>query len=87
MFMQKKTTAITFTSENGTETVTTTALSWDGTYCPLTKGTTIRMNVASKTSGEYNHARIYVSRDKEPFVIKAEDAGNHDIALSYTIDF
>lgn len=30
---------------------------------------------------------ISCSSDDDDFVIKAEDAGKHDIALSYTIDF
>lgn len=84
---------ISFVSENGSETFNTMDKTWEGTYGPLKKGTKLYLNVVSRSPTEYsysqtnNHARIYVSRDKEPFVIKAEDTGKHDISLSYTIDF
>lgn len=81
---------ISFTTENGNETINTTDMSWEGTYGPLKKGTTVHLDCQIPSNYQYsrgNFARIYVSREKEPFVIKAEDSGKHNISLSYTIDF
>lgn len=84
---------ITFASEKGKQTFNTTEKSWEATYGPLKKGEKVYLTIKSNSPDEYNyvqsynHARIYVSRDKEPFVIKAEDEGRNDLTLVYTIDF
>ena len=78
---------ITCTTEKGKETITKTGkeIEWDATYGPFKKGTSVSLNVSAAVN---NHARIYASRDKEPFVIKAEDfQKSKPIQLSYTIDF
>lgn len=78
---------ITFTTEKGQEKITKSghSVEWEGTYGPFKKGVSISLNV---TTAVNNHARIYASRDKESFVIKAEDTQtNHPIQLSYKIDF
>lgn len=84
---------ITFASEKGKQIINTTEKSWEGTYGPLKKGDKVYLTIKSNNPDEYdyvqsyNHARIYVSRDKEPFVIKAESEGQEDLTLVYTIDF
>ncbi len=82
---------ISFTTEDNIESFKTTGELWEGTYGPFKKGVTIVFSCTSLDDYKYaqtnNHARIYVSRNQEPFVIKAEDSGKHDISLSYTIDF
>ena len=78
---------ITFTTEKGNESITKTGkeIEWEATYGPFKKGASVSLSVSAAFM---NHARIYASRDKEPFVIKAEDTKeNGSIQLSYTIDF
>lgn len=86
-FMSSYNQTITCTTEKGKETITKTGnkIEWDATYGPFKKGTSVSLNVSAAVN---NHARIYASRDKEPFVIKAEDSQkSNPIQLSYTIDF
>ena len=79
---------ISYTTEKGNETNTLKGkyeYTWEATYGPFKKGTSVSLNISTAVN---NHARIYASRDKEPFVIKAEDTqNNRPIQLSYTIDF
>ena len=78
----------TFTTDTGNKTVTTGQAkdhNWEATYGPFKKGKKILLDVSKANR---NHARIYVSRDKEPFVIKAEsDVEYSPISLQYTIDY
>ena len=78
----------TFTTERGTESITKKgdkSYSWEATYGPFKKGTKVSLSVSP---AKINHAKIYASRDKEPFAIKREEeAKNSEISLSYTIDF
>ncbi len=84
---------IRFVTENGVQSFDTMDMQWEGTYGPLKKGTKLFLECASHSQSEYNysqtnyHGCIYVCREKEPFVIKAEDSGKHDISLLYFIDF
>ncbi|MCR5130626.1 MAG: hypothetical protein K6C10_04085 [Prevotella sp.] len=83
----------TFTTENGTQTIqetnSTKTTTWEGTYGPVKKGfkTSLKCLIGESGSLISCHARIYVSRDKEPFVIKAEGNGENSLNLEYTIDF
>ena len=58
---------------------------WEGTYGPFKKGDNVSLTVKC-TAGEVT-GRIYVSRDKEPFVIKNEGTSQRKLTLDYTIDF
>ena len=59
---------------------------WDGTYGPFKKGAKVYLNVRSY--GKYNsNARISVSKNKEPFVIRAEERESDNIRLSFTITY
>ena len=84
---------ISFTTEKGTETVSftewTKTKSWEGTYGPVDKEfkASISCVVPNYTYDSEIHARIYLSRDKEPFVIKAEGNGKYSLALQTKIDF
>ena len=79
---------IMFTTENGLKSISREPhQNWEATYGPFKKGTTVKLICPS---GDWTalSARIYVSRDKEPPIIKAEqfETQNPPI-LSYTIDF
>ena len=82
----------TFNTETGEQTVksvnSTKTTTWEGTYGPVKKGfqTSLRCNVETEYTSSC-HGRIYVCREKEPFVIKAEGTGNTSLNLSYKIDF
>lgn len=65
---------------------------WTATYGPLNYGAAVSLKIHRENTkdyeyGGYNHARIYVSRNQEPFVVKAESSGANDLSLSYKIDF
>ena len=79
---------IRFTTDKETEQIVLKGergYTWDATYGPFKKGDKVSLFVSEAIN---NHARIYASIDKEPFVIKAEDSQNNSpINLSYTIDF
>ena len=84
---------IKFATEDGIQTMSlnqqTSGDSWEGTYGPVSKNFTASIDC---TTDDYQyrsniHARIYVSRDKEPFVIKADGQDSRTVSLSYKIDF
>ena len=83
---------LTFTTEKGTQTIEIKpsniekTVNWEGTYGPFKKEATVTF-YCSQNEGGTMHGRIYVSRDKEPFVIKAEQNSTASISLGYTIDF
>lgn len=92
-FESSTTREISFVTEKGKETITTSNESWEGTYGPLKKNTELYLSVEAKSGGirtnvEY-YVRLSVSRDKEPFVLKGEQRGKAISSLytSYTIDF
>ncbi len=84
---------IKFATEKGIQTIMlenqSKSVSWNGTYGPVDKNFTA--SIEGSTPGyDYPttvHAKISVCRDKEPFVIKAEDEASHSLSLSYKIDF
>lgn len=63
--------------------------SWEGTYGPVDKEFVayIKCSVPDYKYDSEIHARIYISREKEPFVIKAEGTGTYSLNLQTTIDF
>lgn len=84
---------ITFVTDKGVQTLTAEGnTNWSATYGPLTLGKIVSLKIIRDDNKDYeyggsNHARIYISKDQEPFVIKAEDSGGKNLNLSYTIDF
>ena len=84
---------IKFTTEKGIEKISftekTKTLSWEGTYGPVNKDfiASISCNVPSYSYSSEIHARIYLSREKEPFVIKAEGTEEYSLGLQTKIDF
>ncbi len=59
---------------------------WSATYGPFRYGVKVYLKI--KTVGKYNsNARICVSKNQEPFVIKAEQRESTNIELEYTINF
>jgi hypothetical protein len=84
---------IIFTTESGKKTINletkANIVSWEGTYGPVDKNFIAALD-CSTPGYEYRstiHARIYVCREKEPFVIKAEDEKESYLSLQYKIDF
>ena len=57
-------------------------LTWEGTYGPVKNDFTAEINCDGECKDI--HLRIYASRDKEPFVIKAD---TRTMSASYKIDF
>lgn len=84
---------VTYKTETGEETARIDNGSqtgkWEATYGPLKKYRTTSLKFVNQSSSTSNncHARIYVCREKEPFVIKAEGSGVNRLELSYSIDF
>lgn len=84
---------ITFVTEKGEQSLDIPNSKWEGTYGPLKKGTRLYIKVKAVSGGirldtEY-YVRISVSRDKEPFVIKAEQRAMevNSLSANYVIDF
>ena len=80
---------ITYTDIDKENTITVTNKEWEGTYGPFKKGQTVNLSLSTTTNLNKNASitRISVSKNKEPFVIKAEDRDITSSYLSYTIDF
>lgn len=86
----KTTHTITFTSEDGPSSIVHEvkgfgSIKWEGTYGPFQKGD--KVSLSAKNHQMDYHGRIYISREKEPFVIKAEGTGTETLNLQATIDF
>ena len=81
--------SIEFTSEKGKEKVSGLAENWSGTYGPVKKGFKASLACSISTIGYRKeiHGRIYVCREIEPFVIKAEGRKDGSLGIYYTIDF
>ena len=82
---------IKFTTEEGSKTIELTGSltsEWEATYGPVSKDFVAQLecSVNNYNYSQTFHARIYICRDKEPFVIKAEDE-DKTISLKYAIDF
>lgn len=86
---------ITYTDDKGSQTIKIsdwqTEVNWEGTYGPVDKNFTATLDCST---AEYDNtsiqARIYISREKEPFVIKAEGSNapkKKRLLLGYKIDF
>ena len=58
---------------------------WEATYGPVSKSFKPKLNCSAKYGTLTG--RIYISRDKEPFVIKAENSKESNLTLSCNIDF
>lgn len=84
---------INFTNENGNQTIRLTNESktviWDRTYGPVDKNfvASLDCNVGTYQHSSNIYAKISMSREKEPFVLKAEGSGTKTVSLWYKIDF
>ena len=84
---------INFTNENGSQTISLTneakTVIWDRTYGPVDKNfvASLDCNVENYQYSSNIHAKISISRDQEPFVLKAERSGTRSVTLQYKIDF
>ena len=65
----------------------TTSQEWSGTYGPFKKGDKVYLRVSSPNARNNTNARISVSKNEEPFTIKAETIESPSINLEYTIAF
>lgn len=59
---------------------------WDGTYGPFKKNDKVSLSVSTGGTLKVN-ARISVSREKEPFAIRAETISGDGASLNYIINF
>lgn len=84
---------VSFQTETGPMEISftewTKTKSWEGTYGPVDKDFVayIKCSVPDYKYDSEIHARIYISREKEPFVIKDEGYGKYSLNLQTTIDF
>ena len=81
---------ITYTTESGVRTVSTTSSTWEGTYGPFKKGDLVKLTAKAQASTikSTNYIRIYVSCNNSPFGIKKEassDYNNPPLSISYTM--
>lgn len=80
---------IKYTNEKGEQTIKLeNDFTWEGTYGPVDKGFVAKLSgrCPNYSYSASIHGRIYVCREREPFVIKAEDT-SREINLRYAIDF
>ncbi len=82
---------ITVNTEKGNQTIKIEGrnIIWDETYGPVNKIFIPRLDVKIEDY-EYSSSmegKIYVSREKEPFVLKAQGTGKYSLSLTCTIDF
>lgn len=83
---------ITFISEMGKQSFSTTSSSWEGIYGPFSANTMLYIEVEAESGGiqkdiEY-YVKLSVSRNKEPFTIKREkrEKNVRSIFTRYTIN-
>lgn len=81
-------------TDSGIQTISlngNNSMDWDCIYGPVNNDFNAQLEciVPSKSSSTYCsiHARIYVCREEEPFVIKKEYIGTAPMTLEYNIDF
>ena len=84
---------ISYTDEKGRQTNNiedwSRDVKWEGTYGPVDKDFVASLSCSINDYGDI-HGKIYVSREKEPFVIKAEGSNlknSKELSLTYKIDF
>ena len=65
----------------------TTSQEWSGTYGPFKKGDKVYLSVRINNSLNMMSARLSVSKNQEPFAVKAETIKSNSISLEYTIAF
>ena len=78
------------TTENGIQNLEVSR-NWEGAFGPFTYGTPLVFNV-TKDGDFYGltkfTGRISVSKNNEPFILKAEElVSNKALSMTYTIDF
>lgn len=84
---------ITVLTENGEKVFENHTSEWEATYGPLTKDTKVYIKVVSigapANSKIESYIQIFVSREKEPFVLKGEQKTFSGAIsdIEYTIDF
>jgi hypothetical protein len=83
---------ISYTKDNGVGSISQSnvfgsGFSWDGTYGPFKKNDKIKLSCSASIAMDIT-ASISVSRNQEPFAIKAEfRKSSKECLLEYTIDF
>lgn len=72
-------------SEGGLKYFSQEGTKWEITFGPYEKGD--KVSISASNSGNDIQARIYISIEKEPFVLKAEKKEKGRVELEYTIDY
>ncbi|MGI6242042.1 MAG: hypothetical protein ACOYJK_00660 [Prevotella sp.] len=79
---------ISYTNEAGVQKVTTENTKWEITCGPVKKGFTAQLS--SRTSVTSNSSKIqikiFVARDNEPFVLKANTEDTENASVEYTVN-
>ena len=84
---------ITFTNEEGFQTIeikdNEKTITWDQTYGPVDKNfvPSLKCDVVGPYASSIINAKISLSRNGEPFVVKAEGSNAKSVLLRYEIDF
>lgn len=85
---------ITVNTEKGIQTITLKDTwkntSWEETYGPVNKSfiPSLEVNIKKDDYSSTIQGKIYVSREKEPFVLKAQgSSGTYSLSLTCSIDF
>ena len=82
---------INYSTEKGNQSDTITNKNWEETFGPITKDfiASLECIVPSNpfSSDAQIQLKIYMSREKEPFVLKAMDSGFKSVSVKYKIDF
>ncbi|MDE5573592.1 MAG: hypothetical protein K2I94_07585 [Muribaculaceae bacterium] len=74
-------------TESGTENFESTS-TFSQTFGPVKKGFTANITIdAVRSVTTYCNAKIYVSRNNEPFALKANKMEEKTVTVSYTIDY
>ena len=78
---------LTYKDVNDEKKISINSFEWEGTYGPFKKGDKVYLYVITSQPAKYNtNARLSVSKNQEPFAIKAEERESEKIRLEYRID-
>lgn len=79
---------ISYTNETGVQKVTTKDVKWELTCGPVKKSFTAKLSSHTSVTGNSSkiQVKIFVSRDNEPFVLKANTEEGEKASVKYTVN-
>ncbi len=81
---------ISYTTENGQKSTTTTSKTWNGIYGPFKNGDAVKLSSTPSLGSSVrstNYVRIYVSNNNSVFSIKSENTSDFNGYLNATYSF